>query len=101
MSRKEAVFRELSNRILLFQNFGVERIAVFGSVVRGEESGDSDVDILVEFAPGHENFRNLNAICDILDDLFGERYDLVTTGGLSPYIGPRILEEAEYVEAAS
>ena len=101
MSRKESVFRELERRFSFLQNAGVQRIAVFGSVVREEDTEESDVDLLVEFAPGMERFRNLNAVCDILDEVFGDRYDLVTSGGLSPYLGPKILEEAEYVEAAS
>jgi len=101
MSRKESVFRELEGRLPALQNAGVKRVAVFGSVAQEEDTEESDVDILVEFAPGMERFRYLNAVCDILDEAFGDRYDLVTSGGLSPYIGPKILEEAEYVEAAS
>lgn len=101
MSRKETVLRQLSNNLEKLQVVGVQKIGIFGSVARGEDRGDSDVDILVEFAPEMDRFRNLNAVCDILDEILGERYDLVTVGGLSPYLGPKILKEAEYVEVAS
>ena len=83
------------------QVVGVKRIGVFGSVARGDDEDESDVDILVELAPEMKRFRYFNAVCDILDEVLGESYDLVTVEGLSPYLGPKILEETEYVEAAS
>ncbi len=101
MSRKEAVLEVLSSNLERLQGVGVERIGVFGSVARGDDHRDSDVDIIVEFAPHMNRFKNFNAVCDILDDLIGEHYDLVTVGGLSPHLGPKILEETVYVEAAS
>lgn len=101
MSRKESILEKLSHNFERLQHVGVERIGVFGSVARGDDGKDSDVDIIVEFAPQMNRSKNFNAICDILDDLIGEPYDLVTVGGLSPYLGPKILKETVYVEAAS
>ena len=101
MSRKEIVLETLSSNLEKLQDVGVERIGVFGSVARGDDHDSSDVDIIVEFAPKMNRSKNFNAICDILDDLIGEPYDLVTIGGLSPYSGPKILKETVYVEAAS
>jgi predicted nucleotidyltransferase len=101
MSRKESVLQQLAANLSRLQDVGVKRIGVFGSVARGEEGDGSDIDILVELAPEMKRFRNFNAVCDILDEVLGEGYDLVTVEGLSPYSGPKILEETEYVEAAS
>ncbi|MEX2382730.1 MAG: nucleotidyltransferase family protein [Opitutales bacterium] len=101
MSRKESVLNKLSNNFGKLQEVGVARIGVFGSVARGDDQADSDVDIIVEFAPQMNRSKNFHALCDILDDLIGERYDLVTVGGLSPYLGPKILQETVYVENAS
>jgi hypothetical protein len=101
MSRKEVVLHQLAVNYPRLQGAGVKRIGIFGSVARGEDWEGSDVDILVELAPKMKRFRNFNAVCDILDEVFGEGYDLVTVEGLSPYLGPKILKETEYVEAAS
>ena len=101
MSRKDSVLEVLQSHLEELNHAGVERIAVFGSAARGEDEEGSDVDILVEFGEGKSRSRNFHAVCDILDELIGEPYDLVTVGGLSPYMGPGILEDAVYVEAAS
>jgi hypothetical protein len=79
----------------------VRRIAVFGSVARGDANADSDVDLLVEFEPGGKSFDRFLALSDLLEDLLGRRVDLVTTEALSPYIGPHILAEATDVVRAA
>ena len=79
----------------------MEQLGVFGSVGRGTDAEGSDVDIIVTFAPERNRSKNFNAICDLLDELIGEPYDVVTRDGLSPYFGPAILREAVYVELAS
>ena len=70
---------------LLRERFGVAKIGIFGSAARGEERPDSDVDVLVEFAPGQTTFRNLMGPAFYLEDLFGRRVDLITVGGLDPF----------------
>jgi predicted nucleotidyltransferase len=73
------------------RRFGVKRIGIFGSHARGEEKETSDVDVLVEFTkPSFDNFMDL---AFFLEDLFGKEVDLVTTGGLSPYIAPFVERE--------
>ena len=81
--------------------FGVVRLALFGSVLRGEPSPASDVDLLVEFAPGEKSFDRFMALADFLEALFGRRVELVTPEALSPFIGPRILSEARDVLRAA
>lgn len=78
-----------------FRDMGVRQLSVFGSVARGEATAASDVDVLVEFEPlltvGF--FR----ICQLryrLEDLLGERVDVVTAGGLRPEIRDEVLSEA-------
>jgi predicted nucleotidyltransferase len=75
---------------------GVAAIGLFGSVVRGEDSPSSDVDILVEFEEQKNTFNNFNELCDFLERTIGDHYDLVTRNSLSPYMGPHILNEVEY-----
>ena len=58
---------------------------------------DEYIDILVDFVSENESFDNFMFVCDYLENLFnGEKVEVVTKNGLSPYIGPRILEEVIY-----
>jgi len=83
------------------QGFGVSRIGLFGSCLRGEARPDSDVDVLVEFRPGAATLANLVGLGDFLEGLFGRPVDVVTPEALSPYIGPHILSEVRYAEGAA
>jgi predicted nucleotidyltransferase len=80
---------------------GVQRLALFGSVLRDQASPESDVDLLVEFRPGAKTYQRLLDLADLLEQRLGHRVELVTTEALSPYIGPRILAEAEDVLRAA
>jgi predicted nucleotidyltransferase len=77
--------------------FGVNKIGLFGSYVRNEQSSKSDIDILVDFLPAKETFDNFIGLYDYLENLFtNEKIEVVTLNGLSPYIGPTILKEVNY-----
>ena len=76
---------------------GIARLGIFGSFVTGKPDNESDVDVLVEFEPGRKSFDNFIKLAMFLEDLLQRRVELVTPESLSPYIGPRILEEVEYV----
>jgi predicted nucleotidyltransferase len=78
--------------------FGVDQVGLFGSYVREEQSPNSDIDILVHFKPEQETFDNLMFTYDLFENLFkGFKVEVVTTTGLSPYIGPQILREVEFI----
>jgi predicted nucleotidyltransferase len=80
------------------RKFGVSVIGLFGSYQRNEQTNLSDIDLLIDFEPEKESFDNLMAVCDLLEKLFGnERVEVVTKNGLSPYFGPQILSEVQYV----
>jgi predicted nucleotidyltransferase len=93
-----AVLRKLASNAERLRDFGVKRIGLFGSVAAGRSSPKSDIDLLVEFRPGMETFTNLMMIHAFLKRLLGGKIDLVTKGGLSPYLAPHILREVRYVE---
>jgi len=74
----------------------IRKLALFGSVVRGDFKPDSDVDVLVEFEPGHVPGLALIRMQDELSELFGGRkVDLVTPKVLIPRSGERIGAEAQ------
>jgi predicted nucleotidyltransferase len=78
--------------------WGIKRIAVFGSMARGEDSADSDVDILVELKePGSRPPIGLKwfALEQELGRLLGREVELVSADALSPYLRPQV--EAEMV----
>jgi len=74
----------------------IRRLALFGSVLRDDFTKQSDVDVLVEFEPGHRvGLIRLAGIEEELSQLVGRRVDLNTPGFLSPYFRDRVLAEAE------
>jgi len=102
MLTKEHIIDKISSNGLLIRQHGISKIGLFGSFVRQEQKKGSDIDILIDFQQDKESFDNFMAICDLLDTMFkGYKVEVVTTGGLSPYIGPHILKHVEYVQIAN
>jgi|SRR6185295_11672260 len=79
------------------RSLGVERLGIFGSFVRGQQGRKSDVDVLVRFRAGEKTFDRFMDLAHFLEGLLQRRVELVTTEGLSPYLGPRILNEVQDV----
>ena len=72
----------------------VSKIGVFGSVVRGEATDQSDIDLLVYFSKR----KSLLAVVGLerqLSDALGKKVDLLTEGAISPYLRERILGELQ------
>jgi hypothetical protein len=80
---------------------GVARLALFGSVLHGRARPDSDVDLLVQFSRGAKSYDRFIRLCELLEAVLGHRVELVTTESLSPFIGPRILADAQDVLRAA
>jgi hypothetical protein len=96
-TREHILFMLKSNKNRLMK-FGIRNVGLFGSYGRNEQSVESDIDLLVDFEPEKENFDNLMAVYDLLEKIFkNEKVEVVTMNGLSPYIGPSILKEVQYV----
>ena len=93
---KQDVFALLTENESQLQRLGVKRCGLFGSFARGEQTEQSDVDILVEFEEGRKTFDNFMALAFFLEDLFGRKVDLLTPESLSPHFGRYILDEVEY-----
>ena len=79
----------------------IRMLAFFGSVLREDFGPDSDVDVLVEFEPGHVPGLALFSMEEELSRILRRKVDLNTRGFLSPYFRDRVLSEAEiqYVQA--
>lgn len=72
---------------------GARNVRVFGSVARGEAHVGSDVDLIVDVERGR-SLLDIVGLWQELEDLLHCKVDLLTEGGLSPYLRDRILQEA-------
>ncbi len=79
--------------LTLAAQHGASKVRLFGSVVRGETGPLSDVDMLVEMEEGR-SLLDLVAFWQDLEELLGCRVDVITDGGVSPYLRDRIYAEA-------
>jgi len=79
----------------------IQRLSLFGSVLRDDFGPASDIDVLVEFAAGQEPGLAFFTIEAELSTLLGRKVDLHTQGFLSPYIRARALTDAQSLYVAS
>ena len=77
----------------------IRRLALFGSVIHGDLTPESDLDVLVEFERGHVPGLDFFRMQDELSRLFDRQVDLNTPQFLSPYFRERVLREAEVLYA--
>ena len=79
----------------LCERFGIARLAVFGSVARGEADADSDLDLIYELHPGARLGWEIEDLVDQLERLYGRHVDLVSRRGLHPRLCAVVLAEAQ------
>jgi predicted nucleotidyltransferase len=94
---KEQIFQSLQDHSKEIREFEVSRLGLFGSVVRGEENSESDLDFLVEFNEGKKNYDNFIHLAFLLEDIFQKKVDLLTWKSLSDRLKKYIKKEIEYV----
>jgi len=95
-TEREKILNLLQQNQAIFKQFGVSKLAIFGSTVREEATEHSDVDILVSFekTPTSKNYFGLQFY---LEDLLGKSIDLVTDKSLRKELRPHIEKELIYV----
>lgn len=76
---------------------GVRHAAVFGSVARGDNRPDSDVDIMVEIDPeAHITVFDYAGLKEYIASLFDGPVDVVNRESLKPYVRPAATADAHY-----
>ena len=93
MGIQEIVSKHREQILSLAEKYGASDVRVFGSFARGTADEKSDVDFLVNLAPGRSLF-DLGGLLYELQELIGRRVDVVTPAGLRPRIRDRVLREA-------
>jgi len=73
----------------------IRRFSIFGSALRGDFGSDSDVDVLVEFKPGHTPGVAFFAMEAELSEILSRKVDLNTPNLLSRYFRDKVLREAD------
>lgn len=92
--RPQELLKEKREEILrIAAKYGAQNIRLFGSAARGEADERSDIDFLVEMAPGRSLF-DLGGLQFELESLLGCRVDVVTERGLKARLRDRVLHEA-------
>lgn len=94
---EEVVSEIKKNEEIIRKKFKVREIGVFGSVVRGEETEKSDIDIIVEFESEGKNFDNYMELKFFLEELLGASVDLVSKSAIKERLKSKILEEVVFV----
>ncbi len=93
MSPNELLHEKREDILRVASKRGAYNIRIFGSVARGEADSKSDIDLLVDLEPGRSLF-DLGGLLMDLQDLLGQKVDVVTERGLRERIRERVLKEA-------
>jgi len=92
-SEIEMIKNSISNILI---SCGLKKAALFGSIVRNEQTANSDIDLLVEFGSGKNLFDLVELKLD-LEDLLGRKVDVLTYKSLHPLLKDKILKEQEVI----
>ena len=93
MTNSQLLSENRQEILALAQQYGAKNVRVFGSVARGEDDEQSDIDFLVEMEPTRSLF-DLGGFMMSLQELLGRPVDVVTENGLKMRIRERVLQEA-------
>ncbi|MHB1463175.1 MAG: nucleotidyltransferase family protein [Armatimonadota bacterium] len=94
MSGQELIEHKRDDILKLCALYGAYNMRVFGSVARGEDTDESDIDFLVCLEKGRSLLDQAGLLAD-LQDLLGRKVDVVTEDGIYWLLRRRILREAQ------
>jgi predicted nucleotidyltransferase len=90
---RDQIFRTIAQHRKELEGFGVKMLSIFGSIASGEDSPNSNVDILVEFSMPVGLFEFIR-LKNYLETILGRPVDLVTPDALKAKLCDAILKEA-------
>lgn len=95
MNRDDIIKILYEKKQFLQENFGIEKIGIFGSYARGEANEESDIDIYIEFDMRKVDIDKYFSLLETLEKLFGKKVDIVTRDGKNTI---RVLSVKENIE---
>lgn len=95
MALRDLLTKEREAILAVAERHGAFNVRVFGSVARGEETPESDIDFLIDYDLDRVSPWFPVGLMHDLQDLLGREVDVVTEGGLHWYIRERVLSEAQ------
>ena len=81
----------------ILKEYGVKKASVFGSISRGDDGPDSDVDLLVELGPRPMGLFEFIGLKHKLEDILSKDVDLVTEGNINRHLEPFIKPELKMI----
>jgi hypothetical protein len=96
-SRQEIVAYLKNNKRLFYEKFGVTRMGIFGSFVRGEQTRSSDIDMVVEIEKNRKNIHSFLQLKRFLERELARTIDLGFEHSLKPTVRDRIKGQITYV----
>ncbi|MFC1677462.1 nucleotidyltransferase family protein [Planctomycetota bacterium] len=93
MGINEIIGEQREHILAVAAKYGASHVRVFGSIARGTADENSDIDFLVDLAPGRSLF-DLGGLLTELQQLLNRPVDVVTPAGLKNRIREQVLKEA-------
>jgi predicted nucleotidyltransferase len=93
MTLRQLIEEKREDIVSIAARHGARNVRLFGSVARGEDRPDSDVDLLVDVGPTTSSWFPAGLALDI-EEVLGRPVEIVTEKGLNPLIKEQVLQEA-------
>lgn len=97
ISRNEILSYFGNNKRYFMERFGVIRLGIFGSFVKGEQNAQSDIDVIIEIEEGKRNIHNFLDFKRFLEKELAIEIDLGLESSIKPLIKEEIRDEIVYV----
>ena len=92
---KLAELKEKATPIL--KEYDVKQAAVFGSVSRGEDGPESDIDLLIEFGEKPMGMFAYMGFIEEMEETLGRKLDVVSSNSLNKFLKPYIVNDLKTI----
>ncbi|TRX59834.1 nucleotidyltransferase family protein [Carboxylicivirga sp. M1479] len=94
---KDTIIHTLTTNSQMIKSYGVDKIGIFGSYARNQQTEQSDIDIVVKFEDGKKSYKAFIKLAYYLEEILNKKVDLVTYKSLSDNFIAHIEKEIRYV----